>query len=79
LPFEVFNIVISKLGDKAIWKPLIAQNMDALIEHTLNGDAHPKNGGCKHEVQQGITTDETPLQVAVYISSTLVIFDILWH
>jgi cytochrome c5 len=37
-----------KIGDKEIWKPLINQNMDVLIEHTINSDRHPKNGGCKH-------------------------------
>ncbi|STX40384.1 cytochrome c [Legionella donaldsonii] len=37
-----------KIGDKAIWEPLIAKNMDVLIENTIKGEAHPKNGGCKH-------------------------------
>lgn len=36
-----------KIGDKQAWKPLIAQNMDVLVENTVNDDAHPKNGGCK--------------------------------
>ncbi len=36
-----------KLGDKAIWGPLIAKNMDVLIEDTIHGEYHPKNGGCK--------------------------------
>ena len=36
-----------KLGDKQAWEPLIAQNMDVLVENTINDDAHPKNGGCK--------------------------------
>lgn len=35
-----------KLGDKEMWAPYIAQNMDKIIENTLNGKAHPKNGGC---------------------------------
>lgn len=35
-----------KTGDKAVWKPIIAQNMDVMIEKTTNGKAHPKNGGC---------------------------------
>lgn len=35
-----------KIGDKAAWKPLIAQNLDVLIEHTIKGPKHPKNGGC---------------------------------
>lgn len=37
-----------KIGDKEVWKPLIAQNMDVLIEKTINGKEHPKNGGCRH-------------------------------
>lgn len=37
-----------KIGDKAAWEPLIAQNMDVLIEKTMRGDDHPKKGGCKH-------------------------------
>lgn len=37
-----------KVGDKALWKPLIAQNMDVLIEHTIKGKSHPHNGGCAH-------------------------------
>lgn len=36
-----------KIGDKAIWEPLIAKNIDVLISNTIHGDAHPKNGGCK--------------------------------
>lgn len=35
-----------KLGDKAQWKPIIDQNMDILIEKTVKGVNHPKNGGC---------------------------------
>lgn len=37
-----------KIGDKQAWKPLIAQNFDVLIENTINGKKHEKNGGCKH-------------------------------
>jgi len=37
-----------KIGDKEIWKPLIAQNMDVLIKNTLEGKHHPRNGGCRH-------------------------------
>jgi len=37
-----------KIGDKTAWEPLIAKNMDVLIENTLRGEDHPKNGGCKH-------------------------------
>ena len=35
------------LGDKKAWDPLIAQNMDILVEHTIKGKNHPANGGCK--------------------------------
>lgn len=31
-----------KIGDKAVWKPLIAKNMDVLIENTIKGKDHPK-------------------------------------
>ncbi|WP_084273766.1 c-type cytochrome [Legionella fairfieldensis] len=37
-----------RIGDKITWKPLIAKNMDVLIENTVKGSDHPKNGGCKH-------------------------------
>lgn len=37
-----------KIGDTTAWKPLVAQNIDVLIEQTINGKHHPKNGGCKH-------------------------------
>lgn len=33
-------------GDKAAWQPLIAQNIDVLIQNTLHGANHPKQGGC---------------------------------
>jgi cytochrome c5 len=36
-----------KIGDKEAWKPLIAENMDVLIENTVNGKNHLKKGGCK--------------------------------
>jgi Cytochrome c5 len=36
-----------KIGDKKVWVPLIAQNMDVLIERTMHSDAHPKQGACK--------------------------------
>ncbi len=35
-----------RIGDKEAWKPLIAKNMDVLIENTIHGNKHPKNGGC---------------------------------
>lgn len=35
-----------KIGDKQVWNPLIAQNIDVLVEKTINSDNHPKNGGC---------------------------------
>lgn len=37
-----------KIGDKEAWKPLIAQNIDVLVEQTIKGEHHPKNGGCEH-------------------------------
>lgn len=36
-----------KIGDKAGWAPLIAQNMDVLIEKAIDGEYHSKNAGCK--------------------------------
>jgi len=36
-----------KIGDKQVWAPLIAQNIDVLVENTINGIHHHKNGGCK--------------------------------
>ncbi|MFT4059824.1 MAG: c-type cytochrome [Legionella sp.] len=36
-----------KIGDKEAWRPLIAKNMDVLIENTIHSKNHPKNGGCK--------------------------------
>ncbi len=35
------------IGDKKAWTPLIAQNVDVLVEHTIKGKHHPVNGGCK--------------------------------
>ncbi|GGI85043.1 cytochrome c [Legionella impletisoli] len=37
-----------KIGDQEVWKPLIAQNFDVLIQNTISGKEHPVNGGCKH-------------------------------
>lgn len=38
-----------KTGDKEVWQPLIAQNMDVLILNTLRGmDNMPPKGGCKY-------------------------------
>jgi cytochrome c5 len=36
-----------KIGDKKTWKPLIAKNMDVLVEQTVRGQDHLKNGGCE--------------------------------
>lgn len=36
-----------KIGDKEVWQPLLAKNMDVLIENTIKGKNHPKNGGCE--------------------------------
>ncbi len=35
------------LGDKKAWEPLIAKNIDVLVEGTIKGKNHPVNGGCK--------------------------------
>lgn len=37
-----------KIGDKELWKPLIKQNIDVLVQQTLKGEHHPQNGGCEH-------------------------------
>lgn len=34
------------IGDKKAWQPLIAQNIDVLVNNTIRGHKHPKNGGC---------------------------------
>lgn len=52
-----------KIGDQKVWKPLIEQNMDVLIENTLKGGQHPKNAGCSH-----CTTDEV-IEAIKYIIS----------
>ncbi|MBN9230312.1 MAG: c-type cytochrome [Legionella sp.] len=36
-----------KIGDKEVWKPLIAKNMDVLIGNVLQGKTHPQQGACK--------------------------------
>lgn len=36
-----------KIGDKETWKPLIAKNIDMLVEQTMRGKSHPENAGCK--------------------------------
>ena len=36
-----------KIGDKQVWKPILAQNFDVIIEKTVKSDKHPVNGGCK--------------------------------
>jgi cytochrome c5 len=35
-----------KIGDAEAWEPIIAKNFDVLVEKTINGQKHPKNGGC---------------------------------
>lgn len=37
-----------KIGDQATWEPLIAKNMDVLINDALNGKDHPPNAGCEN-------------------------------
>jgi cytochrome c5 len=54
-----------KIGDKAIWKPIIAQNMDVLFLNTLNGDKHLKNGGCDK-----CTTDEVIEAIKYMVSQS---------
>ncbi len=34
------------VGDVAQWKPLIAQNIDVLVENTVNGSKHPSKAAC---------------------------------
>lgn len=34
-------------GQKDVWAPLIAHNMDVLIQNTLHSPRHPKHGGCE--------------------------------
>ncbi len=36
-----------KLGDKTAWSPLIAKNIDVLVENVVKGKNHPTNGDCK--------------------------------
>lgn len=36
-----------KVGDKEVWKPIIAKNIDVLIENVVTGKNHEVNGGCK--------------------------------
>lgn len=54
-----------KIGDKAVWKPLIQQNMDVLIEKTVNGKEHVKNGGCEQ-----CTTDEVIEAIKYMVSQS---------
>lgn len=35
-----------KLGDKEVWQKLLTENFDVLVEKTMNGKRHAKNGGC---------------------------------
>ena len=37
-----------KIGDRAVWRSLLAQNMDVLIDSAINGHSHPRNAGCIH-------------------------------
>ena len=36
-----------KIGDRKAWEPLIAKNIDVLVERTMKSPDHPANGGCK--------------------------------
>jgi len=35
-----------KLGDATAWKKLSAKNFDILVQETINGENHPKDGAC---------------------------------
>ena len=35
-----------KIGDKAAWDLLVKQNLDTLVTRVINGESHPKKGGC---------------------------------
>jgi cytochrome c5 len=35
------------VGDKKVWAPLIAQNMDVLVDHALHSSRHPAHAGCE--------------------------------
>lgn len=35
-----------KIGDKEQWSTRASQNLDVLLEHAMNSQSHPKNGGC---------------------------------
>ncbi len=54
-----------KIGDQQVWKPLIAQNMDVLIENTVNGKKHVKKGGCDQ-----CTTDEVIEAIKYMVSQS---------
>lgn len=54
-----------KVGDKAIWAPIIAKNLDVLFENTINGVDHLKNGGCEQ-----CTTDEVIEAVKYMVSQS---------
>ncbi len=54
-----------KLGDKQVWQPLIAQNMDVLIKNTINSKDHLKNGGCEQ-----CTTDEVIEAIKYMVSQS---------
>lgn len=56
-----------KVGDKETWKPLIAKNMDVLIENTISGNdgKHLKNGGCEQ-----CTTDEVIEAIKYMVSQS---------
>ena len=36
------------IGDQKAWAPLVAKNIDVLVEQVIKGKSHPVNGGCKH-------------------------------
>ncbi|MGL5741051.1 MAG: c-type cytochrome [Legionella sp.] len=54
-----------KIGDKEAWQPLIAKNIDVLIENTVHGEKHPQNGGCTQ-----CTTDEVIEAIKFMVSKS---------
>lgn len=54
-----------KVGDKAIWKPIIEENIDVILGRILNGETHPKNAGCK-----ACSTDEVMEAVKYMVSQS---------
>jgi len=41
------KLAAPRIGDKAVWQPLIKQGLDKLVENTMKTDHHPEKAGCK--------------------------------